>query len=350
MTVTIDHTAPLAPSAPVLEPASDTSKGFGHTTKNNNPSPSNAPVFDVTGVEPNASVILFRAPVVGGVVGTFVQVNVLTATAGGTVAIADINSGKGKIPDGTYVYQAQQVDLAGNAGPLTANSATITIDTTAPPPPPARPRHGERHRGQQQRRHHADHLSGFPIFDISGVEGQATVKLFRIRVRRAAARSWSGPWSRRRARRRSPSRSSIPPIDTRRDLHLHGAADRPGGQRRATRSARRPPVIYDTAQPPTPAAPTLDPGVADGGEQPADDERSQPDVRRQRHGLGLQGQLVADPAPRRESPSPRGRTTSPRGRRSQITDPGPVSDGTHTYQLPDRPGGQHRVRSAAASP
>src|SRR6185437_7378885 len=116
----------------VLDPASDTSKGFDHTTKNNSNSPTNSPVFDVASVEPNASVVLYRAQVISGVVGAFAKVNTIPATLGGTVVIADLNGGMGKIADGTYVYQAQQVDLAGNPGPLTSISATITIDTTAP--------------------------------------------------------------------------------------------------------------------------------------------------------------------------------------------------------------------------
>ena len=277
LTVTIDHTAPVTPFPPVLEASSDTSNGFDVTSKNNSPSPQNAPVFDVAQVVPNASVILFRAPVAtnpatasatvsggavsgiavatvsgitvnaggtgytaaptvtisggggtgatatatvtggvitaitvtnfgtgytsvptititgtgtgavataqiisggsgytftpvvtisggggtgatatatvtGGVVtaitvtnpgtgytsaptvtfsssGAFVQVNEVNSTAGGTVAIADINNGQGKIPDGSYIYEAQQVDVAGNASPITTPSTTITIDT-----------------------------------------------------------------------------------------------------------------------------------------------------------------------------------------------------------------------------
>ena len=70
-------------------------------------------------------------------VGTFVQVNEVNAPAGGTVPIADINNGQGLIPDGSYVYQAQQFDLAGNPSPITTPSTTITIDTALPSAPSA---------------------------------------------------------------------------------------------------------------------------------------------------------------------------------------------------------------------
>ena len=208
LTVTIDHTTPVTPFPPVLEASSDTSKGFDVTSKNNSPSPQNAPVFDVAQIVANASVILYRAPVAstpatatattsggtvtaitvnsggagytftplvtlsggggsgatasatvtGGVVtainittpgsgytspptvtissvGTFTQVNEVNSSAGGTVAIADINNGQGAIPDGSYIYEAQQLDSAGNASPITTPSTTITIETTTPAAP-----------------------------------------------------------------------------------------------------------------------------------------------------------------------------------------------------------------------
>ena len=222
LTVTIDHTPPVTPFPPVLEAASDTSKGLDETSKNNSSSPQNAPVFDVAQVEQNATVFLYRAPVAScprdsdsdahrqhdhrhgqsrrrglhihaaghalgrwrqrcngqrhrderrghrdqrhqrgsgytsaptvtiSSVGTFAQVNKVNAPAGGTVPIADINNGQGPIPDGSYIYEAQQFDLAGNPSPITTPSTTITIDTATPVGPvgPA-PRPEQRHRRQQ---------------------------------------------------------------------------------------------------------------------------------------------------------------------------------------------------------
>jgi hypothetical protein len=169
LTVTIDHTAPLSPAPPVLELASDTSNGFDHTTKNNNPSPLNAPVFDVAGVEASATVMLFRAPIVAGVVGTFTQVNSLSDTVGGTVAIADINNNQGRILDGSYVYEAEQVDLAGNLGPMSSNSAIVTIDTIAPLPPAAPVLDKASDTGVSNTDGITNiTLNGFPFFDISG--------------------------------------------------------------------------------------------------------------------------------------------------------------------------------------
>ena len=134
---------------------------------------------------PNATVILFRAPVVNGTIGTFTQVNQITSTAGGTVAIADTNSGQGAIPDGSYVYEAQQVDLAGNASPVTAPSMTITIDTAIPSAPSAVLLDPNSDTGVSN----SDGitritLSAFPTFDISGVEGLATSRVVPGRAER----------------------------------------------------------------------------------------------------------------------------------------------------------------------
>ena len=182
-------------------------------SKNNNPSPSNSPVFDVANVEPNASVILFRAPVTAGVIGTFAQVNSLPATVGGTVAIADLNNGQGTIADGSYVYEAQQIDLAGNAGPVTGISATVTIDTLAPLAPSAPILAPAFDTGVSN----TDGISritltGFPNLNRVGSRGECHRAGSSGSPRAAVARSWSVPGSRRPARRRSPSRSSIRPL------------------------------------------------------------------------------------------------------------------------------------------
>ena len=237
LTVTIDSNAPLASAAPVLDPASDTSKGFLHTTRHNSPSPSNAPVFDVSGVETKATVILLRAPVVGGVVQAFVPVNTLTATAGGTVAIADINGAPGivtdgsyVIPDGTYVYETQLIDLAGNVGPLSAISSPITIDTSSPAAPAAPVLDKASDTGISN----TDEITritliGFPVIDVSGVEGNATVKLYRQAPVSSSSVLVGDGRRPRRVDHRHDHRCLR--VDPRRHLRLHRAAGRPGRQR-----------------------------------------------------------------------------------------------------------------------
>ena len=137
--VIIDSVAPLK-SVITLDPTTDTgTHNNDGVTKFNNSKPdhSNAPLFDVTNAEPNGIINLFRAPIVGGVVGAPVLVN--TITQGGstitTAAIPDLNAGNGTIPDGAYQYTTQQTDLAGNVGPL-SDPATVVIATL----PPAAPR------------------------------------------------------------------------------------------------------------------------------------------------------------------------------------------------------------------
>jgi large repetitive protein len=106
--ITIDTVAPLAPSAPILDPTSDSgTKGDGITNNNN-------PVFDVTTAEiaPTRTVLLrgtksdgSNAVAVNTIIGTSTSQKIMDPTLGG-------------VPDGTYFYFAEQIDLAGNKGPL----------------------------------------------------------------------------------------------------------------------------------------------------------------------------------------------------------------------------------------
>ena len=134
----------IAPATPVLslDPASDTGT-FNNdkvTKKNNNPSPANAPVFDLTGtIEPNAIVKLRRALInpVSGLVGPAFVVNSFTqgAAPGVNPTIADINlPGGGTIADGKYLYTIEEVDLAGNT--KGAGSAITVVIQTVPPAAP----------------------------------------------------------------------------------------------------------------------------------------------------------------------------------------------------------------------
>src|SRR5262249_29937467 len=91
---TLDTRAPVAPPAPDLEAGSDSGQSNTDDLTNfNDATPAKAPVFDVgtaaSPIEARATVQLFRAPVVGGVVGAAVLVATLADTAGGVVPIAD---------------------------------------------------------------------------------------------------------------------------------------------------------------------------------------------------------------------------------------------------------------------
>ena len=136
--VIVASTAPTTPTSLKLDPASDTGTfNNDQVTKDNNSAAYGPPYFDVSGVEADASVQLYRAPVINGVVGTAVLVNTLVnVPGGGALLIPDTNAGNGVIPDGTYQYSAMQVDLAGNISPFT-NSVTVIINTAKPTPEPA---------------------------------------------------------------------------------------------------------------------------------------------------------------------------------------------------------------------
>ena len=216
-------------------------------------------------VEANASVILFRASVVGGVVGTFTQVNEVNATAGGTVTIADLNNNQGLIADGSYVYEAQQVDLAGNPGPITSTSTTITIDST-PPLAPAAPMLDPASDTGVSNTDGITRITvtGFPIFNISGIEGLATVQLFRLApgsttpVLVGSAVAASNATSVTIVDNTSPTADGVYTYTA---LQIDVAHN--------TSSASLPAVVsYETAQPPTPSSLTLDPASQTGASSP----------------------------------------------------------------------------------
>jgi hypothetical protein len=277
LTVTINHTAPVTPFPPVLDPASDTSQGLNFTSKNNS-SAQNAPVFDVgttaTSIEANATVILFRAPVANGITGAFTEVNSVTSAVGGMVTIADINQSNPAlqtpgpvIPDGTYVYEVQQIDLAGNPSLISSPSAKITIDTHAPQTLPAPVLDPSSDTGVSN----TDGItritiSGFPTFDISGVEGQATVKLFRLAPGASTAvvvGSFVAPTS--------ATPLSITIVDTSSptpDGTYQYTVEQIDQARNVSAISPATTVVYATGQPPTPSAPTLDPGSQTGVSNP----------------------------------------------------------------------------------
>ncbi len=202
--VTIDTIPPLPnpPAAPVLSPASDTGTfNNDQITEDNNSAKFPAPIFfagDKTGfaVEPNDSVELFRAPVntATGLVGTPVLVNELVDTTGGVVSIKDINAtvtqvsnglqitSNGTIPDGTYDYYIQLVDLAGNVGQF-SSGLKVVIDTTAPATPSPLHLDPVTDTGVSNSDGITQIVQGtHPTFDVSGVEQGATLTLYRAPI------------------------------------------------------------------------------------------------------------------------------------------------------------------------
>ena len=172
-------------------------------------------------------------------------------------------------------------------------------------------------------------ISGFPIFDISGVEGLATVELFRL-APGASIPVLVGSMV-------APSSSTtVTIVDTSSPtpdgtyLYTAKQIDEAGN---ASPISAATTVVYDTAQPPTPSAPTLDPASQTGGINPPTTSVTDPtfDVNVTVSGAEVNssltllrdGQVVAQSLP------PYTVTTGT----LQITDPGPVTDGTHTYQV-----------------
>ena len=127
-------TSVATPTTLALDPSNQpTPPGFSDSGRSNSDGITNVndPVIDVAGVEPGATVQLFRN-------GTLV--NTVTTVNGGTVPIQD-GSPTDTVPDGTYIYTAVQTDVAGNVstqgGVFLDTSGTVVINTAIPTTPPA---------------------------------------------------------------------------------------------------------------------------------------------------------------------------------------------------------------------
>ncbi len=84
------------------------------------------PTFDITGVEPNNILILFRDDAIA---------NIVTADlVGGTVSVTDPGPNDDGVEDGTYIYSARQIDQAGNQSEV-GGTVEVTIDTVPPAEP-----------------------------------------------------------------------------------------------------------------------------------------------------------------------------------------------------------------------
>ena len=204
--VTILATAPPAPLAPVLVPASDSGAiGDGITDITD-------PTFDVDSVAPKSTVTLFRD-------GVFITS--VTSAGGGTVSIQDA----GPVPLGAHSYQAEQTDVTGNVSPMSsATPVTIVSQTTNPlPPAPEAPVLDPASESGDEGPHQTDVTT--PIFDIHSValrHGQALARRRdgRFGCRRGLVRYDSGS-------RTIHTRERCVPVRT---LLLCSRTDRPGGQ------------------------------------------------------------------------------------------------------------------------
>ena len=160
LTVTIDTTAPATPAAPDLEAGSDTG-----ASPTDNVTSSTSPTFDVSVVEPRASVQLYRD-------GVLVKTLADTSPTAGVVAITD----PGPVPDGVHTYTTVQVDLAGNPSPASAG-VVVTVDTAAP----AAAGVPDLEAGSDSGPSNTDNITSVtnPVFDVAPAEGTATVALLR---------------------------------------------------------------------------------------------------------------------------------------------------------------------------
>ena len=198
MTILSTPPQPNPPAAPVLDPKSQTGTGVD-ITQDDNSSKFPAPNFfagDATGdaIAGTYTVDLLRAPVdtSTGAVGTPVVVNRLVDTAGGIISIPDINGtinpttglpiAGGTIPDGTYMYYIQLIDLAGNIGSISPG-LQVVIDTATPAIPSPLHLDASTDTGVSDTDGITQIVQGtHPIFDVGGVLKGATLTLYRAPI------------------------------------------------------------------------------------------------------------------------------------------------------------------------
>ncbi len=127
LVITIDTTPPVAPNAPTLSlttpPPNGSNSGINKSANITNVQD---PSFDISGVDPTGIVNLYRD---NQIVATITR----TVAGATTVTLTD----QGPVPNGTHLYKAQAIDLAGNVSPF-SQTTVVTINTVPPnqPSPP----------------------------------------------------------------------------------------------------------------------------------------------------------------------------------------------------------------------
>jgi hypothetical protein len=172
LTVTIDRTAPTAPSVPDLVTGSDS--GASNTDNITNVA---APTFSGT-AEAGATITLYDGAV---------QVGTAQADAGGAWSITSATLGQG-----AHSLSATATDAAGNVSAASA-ALTVTIDTAA-----AAPAAPDLAAGSDSGASNTDNITNAanPVFTGGGAEAGATVRLYAgaVQVGSALADA-SGNWS-----------------------------------------------------------------------------------------------------------------------------------------------------------
>ncbi len=175
---------PIAPAAPVLDPASDSGlPNFPNFTNDNQP------FFDVTADRAGDR----RRPTGANFV-ELLRSSIRRATLASDPNAADYvvigqSLGTGQVqdgatspvPDGVYDYVDRQVDVAGNIGAIRQPADVVTIETAQPQ---ATTRPAARDPASDTGISDSDDITSatlikFPVFDVSGVLAHATLELFR---------------------------------------------------------------------------------------------------------------------------------------------------------------------------
>jgi subtilisin-like proprotein convertase family protein len=158
--VVINTSAAAAPATPDLQAASDSGTSTTDNLTNNT-----APTFNVAGVDPGATIQLYRN-------GVLVNSQVNAAGVNATVPVQDPGPVQ---PDGVYLYTARQISASGIAGPV-SGALSVTIDTVA-----AAPDAPDLQASSDTGNSSTDNVTSIvnPTFDVTGAEAGATVDLYR---------------------------------------------------------------------------------------------------------------------------------------------------------------------------
>jgi subtilisin-like proprotein convertase family protein len=148
-----------APGAPILEPASDSGSSNSDNITN-----VTRPIFDVAPAGATSTVNLVRKPL-----GAPDSAYVIAATRIGPGALTDNGPVNAGVPDGTYIYAAQQIDLANNVSPRSGTLQVVIVTSEPAPNAPVL---------QSTNTNGVTNVNK-PVFNLTGVTAVATVTLLR---------------------------------------------------------------------------------------------------------------------------------------------------------------------------